>query len=175
MTILHTERLRLEPFAAVHLDGLHAMNSRPEVMQFITGKPETLEETQASIERVQARWAELGYSWWAFVDRQSAQVVGAGCIQHLGRDPANPLEIGWRLHPDHWHQGLASEAALRMASFAFDDLKTPDLLAVRHPDNLSSAKVMGRLGMEYRGIQHWYDEDLAVHGVNAVDWQLRHR
>ena len=37
MTILHTTRLRLEPFGEQHLDGLHEMNRRPEVMRFISG------------------------------------------------------------------------------------------------------------------------------------------
>ena len=43
MTVLFTERLRLEPLSERHLDGLHAMNSRPEVMRYITGEPEMLQ------------------------------------------------------------------------------------------------------------------------------------
>ena len=46
---------------------------------------------------------------------------------------ANPLEIGWRLHPDFWRQGLASEAALRagagLVSVATQALHVAPLLA----------------------------------------------
>ncbi|MFO1264764.1 MAG: GNAT family N-acetyltransferase [Rhodoferax sp.] len=58
--------------------------------------------------------------------------------------------MGWRLHPDFWHRGLASEAAKRMARFAFENLAAKELMAVRHPDNAASGAVMDRLGMHYR-------------------------
>lgn len=180
MTILHTKRLRLEPFAEKHREGLHEMNRKPEVMQFITGRPETSEQTAAAIARVQRCWAVLGTSWWAFIEPASGRVAGAGCIQFARRDavvPAdleslrsNPLEIGWRLHPDFWHLGLASEAAARMTAFAFDTLAAPLIIAVRHPDNIASARVMDRLGMSYRGLETWYGETLATHALSRPDW-----
>lgn len=143
MTVLFTARLRLEPLNESHLDGLCAMNSLPEVMRYITGEPETREQTAAMIARVQLCWAAWGTSWWAFVEVQSGRIAGAGAVQYLRRDatpPAdlmllrtNPLELGWRLHPDFWRQGLASEAAQHMAAFAFNNLAAAELLAVRHP------------------------------------------
>ena len=180
MTTLTTPRLRLEPFAERHLDGLLAMNQRPEVMRYLGGEPESREQVAASIARVQRVWAILGTSWWAFVEGSSDHVVGAGCIQYCRRDaelPAdlealrnNPLEIGWRLHPDHWGQGLATEAAERMASFAFHNLNAQELIAVRHPDNLASGRVMDRLGMRYRGLERWYGTTLATHVVGRNEW-----
>lgn len=173
MTVLHTARLRLEPCSLEHLQGLHDMNRDPAVMRYITGRGETLQETEDMIARVQARWAELGYSWWSFLDLATGQVVGAGCIQHLGRDRAQPLEIGWRLRQDRWGQGLGSEAAQRMASFAFDELQTPLLCAVCHPDNQASAHVMKKLGMSYRGLEHWYDMDTSVYDMDRAAWLAR--
>jgi RimJ/RimL family protein N-acetyltransferase len=180
LTTLHTERLRLEPFADRHLEGLHEMNRKPEVMQFITGRPETREQTAAAIARVQRCWAALGTSWWTFICPASGRVAGAGCIQYARRDAVmpddleslrgNPLEIGWRLHPDFWHLGLASEAAACMAAFAFETLAAPELIAVRHPDNIASARVMDRLGMRYRGLERWYGETLATHVLSRNDW-----
>lgn len=169
--MLTTARLRLEPFADDHVTELHEMNRDPEVMRYITGKPETLEETQASIGRVKARWAEWGFSWWSFIELATGKIVGAGCIQHLGRASTNPLEIGWRLRRDRWRQGLASEAARTMAAFAFDTLAAPELTAVCDPENKASSRVMERLGMRYRGIERWYDEDLAVYVVSRAEWQ----
>ena len=170
MTILTTERLRLEPFDDHHLEGLHAMNRLPEVMRYISGKPETLEQTRAAIELVKGRWARYGFSWWAFIERGTERVIGAGCIQYLGRDPANPHEIGWRLVPDKWGQGYASEAARAMAAFAFDTLDAPLLCAVCKAENVDSAKVMRRLGMRYRGEETWYDSPHAVYEMTRAEW-----
>lgn len=180
MTILRTTRLRLEPFAEHHLDGLHDMNGRPEVMRYISGRPETRDQTAAAIARVQRCWAVLGTSWWAFIDLDGGRVAGAGCIQYLRREAnppgdleslrSNPLEIGWRLHPDFWRQGLASEAAHRMAAFAFESLAAKDLFAVRQPENVSSGRVMDRLGMRYRGLESWYGAELATHVLSRAEW-----
>jgi len=170
MAILTTARLILEPFADSHLDGLFAMNSDPEVMRYITGRPEKREETVAAIERVQKRWAEWGYSWWAFIEKAGGDLIGAGCIQHLAGDRANPHEIGWRLRRDKWRQGYASEAAQRMATFAFDSAGSTLLRAVYDPDNQASARVMQRLGMRYCGIERWYESDTAVYEITREEW-----
>lgn len=177
---LQTARLRLEPFREKHLDGLQAMNNCPQVYRFLSGEPETREQTAAGIARVQRCWSAWGTSWWAFIELTSSRVVGAGCIQYLRREAtlptdlasltANPLEIGWRLHPDVWHQGLASEAASAMAAFAFQRFAIQALLAVRHPDNLNSARVMERLGMQYRGLERWYGMSLATHVLSRDRW-----
>ena len=185
MTILRTTRLRLEPFGEHHLDGLHEMNARPEVMRYISGQPETREQTIAGITRVQRSWAELGTSWWTFIELKGGRVAGAGCIQYLRREAnvfadlerlrSNPLEIGWRLHPDFWHHGLAGEAAAKMAAFAFEEIAAAELLAVRHPDNVNSARVMDRLGMRFRALEPWYGTTLATHVLSREEWQRSHQ
>ena len=172
--------MRLEPITGQHLNGLHAMNQDLEVMRYISGRPETREETEAGIARIQCCWAAWGTSWWAFVEPASGRVVGMGGIQYTRREaerPAdlasvrcNPLEIGWRLHPDFWHQGLASEAARHMAAFAFDNLGAPELIAMCHPDNAASARVMDRLGMRYRGLETWYGEIEVTYALRREDW-----
>ncbi len=159
------------------------MNQIPEVMRYITGQPETREQTAASIARVERCWAAWGTSWWAFIEPASGRVAGAGCIQYARQQAelpadlntlrANPLEIGWRLHPDFWRQGLASEAAQSMAAFCFDSLAAAELIAVRDPDNAASARVMDGLGMRYRGLETWYGVMLATHAVSREDWLRR--
>ena len=116
---------------------------------------------------------------------QSGRVAGADCVQYLRRaaEPptdldilrSNPLQIGWRLHPDYWQQGLAGEAAARMASCAFEDVATTELLAVRHPDNAASARVMDRLGMRFRGHELWYGKSLATHVLGHAEWHGHQR
>lgn len=172
---LETERLFLVPCNEEHLSGLSAINCDPEVMRYISGRPETVAETRSMIERVKARWAKWGYSWWTFIDRQSGEVVGAGCIQNLRRggtepDPDCPLEIGWRIRRDRWAQGLATEAARAMAHFAFVRLHAEVLYAVCDPDNGASISVMMKLGMRYRGVEDWYARKVAAYEITAGVW-----
>ncbi len=170
MTILHTPRLRLEPLAPQHFDGLYRLNSDPVVMRYISGKPDTPEGTRQMIERVQLRWAELGYSWWGFIVRETGDFIGTGCIQHLDRKPENPLETGWRLRQDAWGQGYASEAARHMVGWAFQTLSAPLVCAVCQPENRASSNVMERLGMNYTGTGRWYEMDCARYDLTAAEW-----
>jgi len=180
MTILTTARLRLEPYDEAHLDGLNALNTDPEVMRFL-GEPESRERTLEVIALVQARWRELGYSWWTFVERDGGAIVGAGCLQNLrreaqaGTDPDAPLELGWRLRRDRWGRGLATEAARAIGDFAFDTFKPDVLLAVCHPDNTASSGVMRRLGMRDEGLQRWYGRQMATYGIDAAGWRAAPR
>ena len=59
-----------------------------------------------------------------------------------------------------------------MTSFAFDSLAAPEIIAVRHPENIASARVMDRLGMRYRGLEKWYGENLATHALGRKDWTI---
>lgn len=180
MTVLHTTRMRLEPIAEQHLDGLDAMDRLPEVLRYISGKPATREQTAAWIASVQRCWAAWSTSWWALIELSSGRLAGAGCVQHARREAAlpaeleslrrNPLEIGWRLHPDFWRRGLASEAAKRMSAFAFESLSAPELIATCHPDNAASIRVMDRLGMQFRGVEIWYGEPSLTYVVSREDW-----
>jgi len=177
--LLTTARLRLEPYTDAHVEGLHRLNSDPEVMRFLTGQPDTLEQTRHIVERVQARWREQGTSWWSFIERASGEIIGAGCIQPLRRepapepDPACPLEIRWRLRHDRWHQGFASEAARAMADFAFGTLHARELYAVCNPDNTASSTVMKRLGMDHLGLETWYGKPLTTYRISAEQWEAR--
>lgn len=181
MTQLSTSRLTLVPFRDEHAEGLNAINADPEVMRYLSGRPETLDETRAVIERVKRRWIEFGYAWWSVIETGSGQIVGAGCVQHLRRDaspnpdPACPLEIGWRLRRDVWGRGFATEAAQAMAGFAFDTLRADELYAVCDPDNVASAAVMKRLGMQDCGLQSWYSRLLRAHRIEAGPWRAADR
>jgi RimJ/RimL family protein N-acetyltransferase len=173
---LNTDRLLLVPCKNEHLSGLFAINSDPEVMRYISGRPETLALTQQMIDRVGARWAKWGYSWWTFIERQSGEIVGAGCIQNLRRggdepDAGCPLEIGWRVRRDKWKQGIATEAARAMADFGFGRLHAEVLYAVCDPENVASSSVMLKLGMRYRGLEDWYLRKLATYEITADTWR----
>lgn len=172
---LMTERLRLVPCSDDHLDGLSAINSDPEIMRYITGRPESRSDTEEMIERVKARWAKRGYSWWTIIELQSREIIGAGCIQNLRRggpepDPDCPLEIGWRVRRDKWGQGIATEAGRAMATFAFTHLGVAVLYAVCHPENTASIGVMLKLGMRSRGMEDWYAQKVVTYEITAEDW-----
>jgi len=164
MTILMTQRLRLEPITEAHYERMRELNTDPEVMIYLNGgQPESEEVTRAALKRITTRWAEWGYSWWMLLERDDGRMIGMACLQHLDGDRSKPHEIGWRLARAGWGQGYASEAAQAIVAHAFEVVGAPEVVAVADPANAASIKVMTRLGMQYAGQERHYDMDCVVY------------
>jgi len=164
---LETPRLKLEPYDDSHYEGLRVMDSDAGVMRYITGGiVKTPEETWEGIRRVQARWEKYNFSWWAIREKSSGVIVGAACLQHLANVEGAPLEIGWRLVPEHNGKGYATEAAQAIVDYAAEQVGATYLVAVADPENIPSQRVMQRLGMTYKAIEQHYDVPCVVYELN---------
>ncbi len=164
---LETPRLKLEPYDDSHYEGLRVMDSDAGVMRYITGGiVKTPEETWEGIRRVQARWDKYNFSWWAIKEKSSGAIVGAACLQHLANVDGAPLEIGWRLVPEHNGKGYATEAAKAIVNYAAEQVGATYLVAVADPENIPSQRVMQRLGMTYKAIEQHYDVPCVVYELN---------
>jgi RimJ/RimL family protein N-acetyltransferase len=81
-------------------------------------------------------------------DRRTA-LAGMVGLHRVGPDlPVAPaVEVGWRLHPDHWGHGYASEAALASLRHGFDLVGLDEIVAFTTTLNTRSQAVMARTGM----------------------------
>jgi RimJ/RimL family protein N-acetyltransferase len=57
------------------------------------------------------------------------------------------VEVGWRLHPDHWGQGLATEGGRASIEYGFDRIGLDLIISIYYPRNAASGRVMQKLGM----------------------------
>ena len=60
---------------------------------------------------------------------------------------APAVEVEWRLHPDHWGHGYATEAAAASLRFGFDEAGLDEIIAFTTTLNTRSQAVMERIGM----------------------------
>jgi RimJ/RimL family protein N-acetyltransferase len=149
-----TERLLLERWAPEHAPGLAEVNARPEVMRYLNGgQALTRAESDAVSERVAEHWADHGFGLWALVVRSTGRMIGFGGICHPLWLPARAreVEVGWRLHPDAWGRGYATEVGREALRVGFEERGLKEIIALVHPDNHRSAAVATRLGMEREG------------------------
>ena len=147
MPILETSRLILRPFREDDLDLLAELMANPDFMRFSLG-PYTREQTQ-SVLRKFLSWNQAGLpSQFAVIFRRNNKLIGYCGFLHQQVDGRDETEIGYRLHPDYWGQGLATEAARAMRDHAFSDLKLSRVISLIHPDNLPSRRVAEKNGMQ---------------------------
>jgi len=136
---------------------------RAAVVEWLSRPPQPLEAESEARARMR-RWVSFaedhpGFGMWAIVPHSVGVPVGTVLLLPLPVDGVltDEVEIGWHLHPDHWGNGYATEAARLVLDHAFDDLELPVVNAIAHAGNTASFAVMRRLGMTYRGTNNrWY-------------------
>lgn len=85
-------------------------------------------------------------------DLEAAQLHSIEAIESGDGLPTDYVEMNWHFRPASWGFGYASEAALRIAQHAFEDLNLSLLLAISHPQNKRAIALMTRIGMRYDGL-----------------------
>jgi ribosomal-protein-alanine N-acetyltransferase len=118
-----------------------------DFMRFSLG-PYTNEQTQGVLQKFLS-WNQAGLpSQFAVIFRGNNELIGYCGFLHQEVDGRNEIEIGYRLHPDYWNRGLASEAAQVVRDHAFRDLNLPKVVSLIHPDNIASRRVAEKNGMK---------------------------
>ena len=182
--ILRTPRLLLRPATLADLEHWHAMNQAPGVTRYLSSTPPTREQTGAGLRRVVAA-AALHHDYGFFSAFADEDFVGwfhlrPGSVSADG-DVFNP-ELGYRLRPEHWGRGLATEGARALVDHAFAQLGASSVYAETMAVNAASRAVMERLGMRLEaGFAVSFDEPVPGHEDGEVryrmalpDWLTQH-
>ena len=166
--LIETDRLILRPPEDRDRDALAAINGDPRVGDWLAATL-TREENDAMIDRVNAHIGQHGWGFWAVERKADATIIGmAGLIAMPAEMPPGPaVEVGWRLSPETWGHGYATEAGRAAVAWAFAELKPPEVIAITARSNLRSQAVMRRIGMIP---EPWRDFD---HPKLAEDHPLR--
>jgi RimJ/RimL family protein N-acetyltransferase len=145
---IETKRMLLRPWRDVDVEAWVAMNSDPQVMEFFNGIDARV-DLEAAAERLRARLVRDGYGWWIAELRESGAFAGVLALQDVPPDlPVAPaIEIGWRLVPEFWGNGYATEGAHSLLEFAFAKLEKNEVVAFTAAINRRSQRVMERLRM----------------------------
>ena len=145
--ILETSRLILRSFQREDIEALAELMANRDFMRFSLG-PYTHEQTQSVLQKFLS-WDQAGLpSQFAVISRERDKLIGYCGFLHWHLDGADEVEIGYRLHPDYWNRGLASEAAQAVRDHAFRDLNLGRVISLIHPDNVPSRRVAEKNGMK---------------------------
>ena len=147
-TVVTTARLVLRPFTDVDREPFFALNTHPDVVASLGTSPSRA-ESDAMVERYTAELEREGWGFWAVEVLGGAPFVGMVGLHRLPPwIPAAPaVEAGWRLHPDHWGHGYATEAAAASLRYGFGEAGLDEIVAYTTTVNTRSQAVMERLGM----------------------------
>jgi RimJ/RimL family protein N-acetyltransferase len=169
---LQTARLQLRQWSKADLAPLVELFVEPKVWWYPLRRGFTAVETERFLQRRLDEWATRGWGLWALeLDGVLIGYTGLGLPEFLPEVMPVP-EIGWRLHPDFWGSGYATEAALASLEYGFGELGLDDIVSIFEPDNAASGRVMERLGMAFDRdtVDPKSGDALRVYRLSAADW-----
>jgi RimJ/RimL family protein N-acetyltransferase len=148
---VETERLELRRFRPDDVDGLAAVFAKPEVWQYPFGRGFTRAETEAFLATQMSHWSMARFGLWLVVERRTGSVVGfvGLSVPTFLPEVLPAVEVGWRLDPNVWGRGYATEGAAAALDEAFTTLGLSEVCSIPQADNPASVRVAERLGMRF--------------------------
>lgn len=61
----------------------------------------------------------------------------------------NQVSLGYRLFPDYWNKGFATEIAKSLIEYGFNRLQLKKIVATARQENTSSIRVLDKAGMKF--------------------------
>jgi RimJ/RimL family protein N-acetyltransferase len=146
--MIETKRLLLRAWKASDLEPFARLNADPRAMEFMF-KSLTREESDNWVERMRAQMLERGFMHYAVELKDGGNFIGAiGLSVPSYETHFSPfVEIGWRILPEFWGHGFATEGAKAMLIHGSEKLGLSEIVAFTVPMNVRSRCVMEKIGM----------------------------
>ena len=151
---LSSPRLTLILVTWDDLDDIHRLHSVPEVDEFNTlGIPESIEVTrevmrpaiEAENETPRGKYA------WKIVLRETGEFIGLAGMS-LSCDRFRLGEMYYKLYPDFWGRGYATEVCKTLIRAGFDKFNLHRVEAGVATENIRSVRVLEKSGMTREGL-----------------------
>lgn len=146
---IETPRLLLREWKRSDLPVFVGMNRDPFVMEFFP-KRLTEKESLEFADRIRGEFGRFGYGLYAVETKDEGAFIGYTGFHRFAFDAdfAPGVEIGWRLRPQYWNRGYATEAAGACLTYAGNRLPFTEVYAFTSLANKRSERVMQKIGME---------------------------
>jgi RimJ/RimL family protein N-acetyltransferase len=154
MKVIETDRLILEPVGGSRLEEFVALTADPRTMEYWSPiGPFTRDEAERRFAQALRRSREHGFGRRWIILKDTGEGIGFTETKKFGtscRDVLqDEIEIGWMLERSEWGRGYGTEAGRAIRDEAFERLELGSIVAVHHPGNPASGRIMEKLGMEF--------------------------
>lgn len=152
MKIIETERLTLRKLSTGDAEFILELLNDPSFIRYIGDKGV---RTLADAEKYIATgpldsYERHGFGLWLVELRSSKMRIGICGL--LKRDSLPDVDIGFAFLPQFRSKGYAYESAAAVASYGKNVLGLKRLVAITHPENFGSMKILEKIGLRFDGM-----------------------
>ncbi len=166
---IFTERLLLRPLQLGDAQVLHRIYQAEGVLQYFPNPhPPALDKVQRFISGQQTHWEQHGYGNWGIQLTGQEDIIGWAGLQFVPE--LEETEVGYLLGRLFWGRGYATEAALASLRFGFERFQCDHIIALVHPENTASIRVIEKCGMAYLDSRPLWGVELRRYRIDIIQW-----
>src|SRR6266853_3676636 len=173
---IETARLKIRLAQMADLPALLEMNSNDEVTRYLPYESwKGAADGESWFRRASERMVAGQAGQFVIQQRESSRIIGS-CLLFRFEEASARAELGYVLAQEYWGAGYMFEAMSAFIAFAFGPMGLRRLEAETDPRNLTSAKLLERLGFVREGLlrQRWAVKgeltDSSLYGRLRTDW-----
>ena len=147
--ILETDRLLLREYREDDAEAFFKLNTDPHVLRFVPDKAlvDVDQARQILLDHPIADYQKHGFGRGACILKRTGENIGFAGLKYLGE--LGEVDVAYRLLPEYWGRGLATEAAIASVRFGFEKLGLKQIIGLVMPDNVASIRVLEKAGLHY--------------------------
>ncbi|MCM2677371.1 GNAT family N-acetyltransferase [Alkalicoccobacillus plakortidis] len=174
---LETERLILRKVTVDDAEDMFEYTSVPDVSKYVPWQThQTIEDTHQFIAFIMKQYESGKLAPWAIECKETSKVIGT--FDFVTWYPQHyRAEIGFILSRDFWGKGLILEAAKEVTRFGFEHMNLNIIKAPCMTENVQSASVLQKLGMELEGVlkEQYYIKgqfrDMVIYSIKNANFK----
>jgi RimJ/RimL family protein N-acetyltransferase len=157
--IFETERLILKPTTEEDAEFIFELFNTPKWIKYVGDRNiRTVEDAGGYIRtKMLSQRKRLGYSNYSVI--RKADKCKIGLCGLFDRDGVDGIDIGFAILPEYEKKGYAFESANKLKNVAFNEFGLKEINAITVKDNLSSQKLLNRLGLKLSGTTKLPEDD----------------
>jgi len=149
---IQTKRLILREFKETDWKSVHSYAVDPLVVHYLTWGPNSEEDTKKFIRRtMEYQRSEPRKDFEIAVTLKTEQSLIGSCSISATDLSNQEGVIGYCFHPHFWGQNYATETAMALLEFGFEQFNLHRIFAVCAPENVASMRVLEKIGMQREG------------------------
>lgn len=167
--MIETERLVFRKFTDADLPWLIENRSPEPMYRYLGGT--AMQNPEALAVRIKFYmdcYDKFGFGMCVMTLKETGEQIGAAGIQPL--EDTGEIEVGYNLSEKYWRRGIGYEAAMGWLNFGFNERGLERIVAVAHPDNTGSWKIMEKCGMKYERTEKHYNQDCVVYAISRDEF-----
>ncbi len=169
MTEIETTRLLLRQLKRSDLDALAQIYQEQDVIRYrLHSAPASRKQTLQLLQQMLTHWEQYRFGRWAWIEKATRSLIGHGGLERLDE---SSVEVNYLVAKSFWGRGLATEAAQSILNYGFEELNLERLVAIAHPANVPSRRVMEKLGMKCEKPVEDYGVDWVLYAMNRDQWK----